>query len=133
MTQLAVVDTHALVWWAKGEHRRLGKRARRMFERVDAGEAALYVPVLVLEELGELAVRGIVALSGGLDGWARVAFSSGRLFPADLTVGVVLRAALLRSIPERTDRLIAATAAELGHPLVTRDPAMAAAGVQVLW
>lgn len=133
MTQLAVVDTHALVWWAKGERRRLGKRARRMFERVDAGQAALYVPVLVVEELGQLVVRGIVALSGGLDGWAQAAFSSGRLFPAELTVGVVLRAASLRSIPERTDRLIAATAAELGHPLMTRDAAIAAAGVEVLW
>jgi predicted nucleic acid-binding protein len=34
---------------------------------------------------------------------------------------------------ERTDRLIAATAAELGHPLITKDERIQAAGVEVVW
>ena len=133
MTQLAVIDTHALVWWAKQERRRLGRRARRMFERVDGGLAALYVPTLVLDELGELARRGIITLSGGLAGWSRALFSSGRYFPADLTVEVVLRAESLRGIPEPHDRLIAATALLLGYPLVTKDARIAEAGVDVMW
>jgi PIN domain nuclease of toxin-antitoxin system len=131
--QLAVVDTHALVWWAKGEHRRLGRRARRVFEDVEAGRASLYVPTLVLDELGELSRRGIITLKGGLASWTRALLSSGRFFAADLTVDVVLEAESLRVIPEPNDRLIAATAAGLGHPLITKDARIADAGVRVLW
>ncbi len=59
---------------------------------------------------------------------------SGSFFVADLTAAVALRADTLYTIPERGDRLIAATAAHLGLPLVTRDPDIArAAGVALLW
>jgi PIN domain nuclease of toxin-antitoxin system len=133
VTQLAVVDTHALVWWAKEEHRRLGRRARRMFERVESGSAALFVPTLVLDEVGELARRGIIMLAGGLEGWTRALFSSARFFPAELSVDVVLQAESLRGIPEPHDRLIAATALYLGYPLVTKDKRIAEAGVNVMW
>jgi predicted nucleic acid-binding protein len=37
-------------------------------------------------------------------------------------------------IPERGDRLIAATALELDYPLITRDPEIAAAaGLELIW
>ena len=39
----------------------------------------------------------------------------------------------LLAIPERADRLIAATARSLGLPLITRDQTIAAAGVEVVW
>jgi predicted nucleic acid-binding protein len=46
----------------------------------------------------------------------------------------VLRAQALYSIPERGDRLIAATAAHMDLPLITRDPEIArAAGVELHW
>ena len=133
MTELAVTDTHALVWWARGEKRKLGARARRVYERVAEGRAALFVPALVLVELGDLARRGIVQLSGGLTGWTRGLFGTGRFFVADLTAEVVLRAESLYGIPERTDRLIAATAAHLGYPLLTRDRRLRDAGIDVVW
>ena len=50
------------------------------------------------------------------------------------TTRIVRRAQLLYEIPERGDRLIAATAAELDLPLITRDNTIAdAAGVDVIW
>jgi predicted nucleic acid-binding protein len=46
----------------------------------------------------------------------------------------VLRADGLYEIPERGDRLIAATAAELDVPLITRDREIGrASGVAVVW
>jgi predicted nucleic acid-binding protein len=52
----------------------------------------------------------------------------------DLTWEIVQRAEELYGVPERGDRLIAATAAQLGFPLITRDPEIAAAaGVDVVW
>jgi PIN domain nuclease of toxin-antitoxin system len=134
LSQIAVTDTHALIWHALGRGRRLGKAARGLFERADRGEAAVYVPVLVLVELLEANRRGTIRLPGGGEDWVRRLADSGAWFPVDLSVGIVLRAERLHSIPERGDRLIAATAAELDYPLVTRDPAIAAAaGVRLLW
>ena len=46
---------------------------------------------------------------------------------------MVLRAETLYRIPERTDRLIAATAAALDYPLITRDARIREAGVNVIW
>jgi predicted nucleic acid-binding protein len=60
--------------------------------------------------------------------------SSGTYFVADLTAEVALRAQTLYAIPERGDRLIAATAAHLDLPLVTRDPEIArVAGLTRVW
>lgn len=133
MIHLAVTDTHALVWWSRGERKRLGSRGRRVFEDVSAGRAVMYVPTLVLVELGDLARRGIIELSGGRAGWTTGLFGTGRFFAADLTAEVVERAESLYAIPERTDRLIAATAAALGHPLISRDDRIADAGVDTIW
>lgn len=103
------------------------------FEHVEAGRAALYVPVLVLVELGELARRGVIELRGGFEVWTWGLLESGRFFAADLTWEVVVRAEALYGVPERTYRLIAATAAVLGKPLVTKDGRIGAAGVEVIW
>ena len=131
--ELAVTDTHALVWWAQGRPSRLGRNARKLYEAVGEGRATLFVPTLVLVEIADLAGRGIVRLSDGVADWTRGLLSTGRFFAAELTVDVVLRAEALHAIPERTDRLIAATAAQLGYPLVTRDVRVAQAEVDVIW
>ena len=55
-----------------------------------------------------------------------------RVVPLD--VAVVARSHALLTIPERGDRLIAATAQHLGIPLVTRDREIARAiGGDVIW
>lgn len=134
MTSLAVIDTHALLWALTGQRRRLGRAARALIERADRGTAALYVPTIVLVEIGEAEGRGVIRLRGGFDAWLEGLLSSGRYHAADLTPGIVRRAQGRYAIPERSDRLIAATAVELDLPLVTRAPEIgAAAGVEVVW
>jgi PIN domain nuclease of toxin-antitoxin system len=134
MVTLAVVDTHALIWYAGQRWHKLGRDARRVFEEVDAGNGAIFVPALVMVELGEAARRGDVRLADGLIDFGRRLFASNRFIPVDLTWEIVQRAEELLAIPERGDRLIAATALEVGYPLITRDPEIApAAGLEIIW
>lgn len=134
MTSLAVTDAHAVIWYAQDRPEKLGPAARRVFDAVDEGTALIYVPALVLVEVGEAAATGQLALPGHFEDWVDRLLTSGRFLAVDLSWEIIRRAERLRSIPERGDRLIAATAAHLGHPLITRDPAIAAAsGVEVIW
>jgi PIN domain nuclease of toxin-antitoxin system len=131
---LAVTDTHALIWAIGGKRKRLGRRARRFFERADKRECAIYIPTFALVELGEAQHRGLITLNAAFEEWTRQAFASGKYHEAPLTAQVVCIAQQLYTIPERGDRLIAAAAIALDLPLITRDPQIAqAAGVECIW
>jgi len=134
MTEIAVTDTHGLIWYARAEWKKLGPEARKVYASAEEGRAAIYVPTLVLAEISEAARRGSIRFPGGFPHWVGRLFSSGGFLPVDLTLNIVLRADELYEIPERGDRLIAATAAHLGYPLLARDPEIGrVAGVQVVW
>jgi PIN domain nuclease of toxin-antitoxin system len=131
---LAVTDTHALVWAIDGNRKKLGKQARKQFENADNGKCAIYIPALVLVELGEACQKRRVTLSLPFEEWARLAFASGKYHEAELSAEIVYIAQRLYAIAERGDRLIAATAVALDLPLITRDPQIAAAaGVECIW
>lgn len=132
--ELAVADTHSLLWAIGGQRQKLGRRARAMFDRADAGIGIIYVPTVVLVEVAEAVHAGRVSLRRPFEAWVELLRRSGRYPVVDLTVDVVVRAHSLYAIAERGDRLIAATAATLGVPLITRDSAIAtAAVVDRLW
>jgi PIN domain nuclease of toxin-antitoxin system len=131
---LAVADTHSLLWAITGKRSKLGRRARAMFERADAGVGAVYVPTIALVEVAEAVRAGRVSLNRPFEAWVEGLQRSQHYLMADLTADVVVRAHSLYAIPERGDRLIAATAVALGVPLMTRDPAIASAAVvERLW
>ena len=134
MATLAVVDTHALIWYAGQRWQKLGRDARRVFAETERGNAAIFVPTLAMVELGEAVRRGQVKLSTDVVTFGRRLFSADQFTSVDLTWDIVQRAEDLLVIPERGDRLIAATAMELGYPLITRDPEIAAAaGLELIW
>lgn len=122
---LAVTDTLALIWYATGPQRKLGRGARRVFERAERGDAVVYIPTLVLVELAEAMRRGVIRADVGFSRWSERLLDGRRFVAADLTAAVVREAEGLYSIPERGDRLVAATAVHLGCPLLTKDPAIA--------
>ncbi len=134
-SMIAVTDTHSLLWYANlRSHKKLGRDALLHFQRVDRREAAVYVPALVLAEVGELAHLGRIDLGLPFSDWMDGVFSNACILSQPLTHAIVRTAHNLFAIPERGDRLIAATAVALDVPLITRDPEIAAcANVTLLW
>jgi PIN domain nuclease of toxin-antitoxin system len=134
MPELAVTGAHALIWYATGEHQRLGRSALRFFSRADEGNAAIYLPTVVLAEVSEQVRAGRIWMENGYSVWEEELFASGRFFPVELTREVVRRADRLHGIPEHGTRILAATALQLGCPLITPDPeSVAASGVVAIW
>jgi PIN domain nuclease of toxin-antitoxin system len=131
---LAVADSHALIWSALGTPRKLGRRAQEFFQRAERGTASIFLPTIVLVEVAQEFRRGTLRAPGGFSHWISALLARQDFIAIDLTVDIVLAAESLYAIPERGDRLIAATALHLGCPLITRDPAIArAAGIQAIW
>jgi len=133
MSELLVTDTHALVWHVTGQGRKLGRAARRAYARAEEGDVLIAVPVVVLAEILEAAARGVLALDGGFERWLDRLERHPGFGPVGLSVQMLRVSAGLLRIPERPDRLIAATAAHFECPLITGDPEIAGAGVEVLW
>jgi PIN domain nuclease of toxin-antitoxin system len=131
---IAVADAHALVWSASGAHRKLGRGARALLERAEQGKATIYVPTIALVEVAEAVHRGTLRVTGSFSQWVSALLARKGFVPVDLTFDVLLAAEALYAIPERGDRLIAATALHLECPLITRDPAIArAANIETIW
>ncbi len=131
----AVLDTHALLWWLAGRMRSLGRSARAFVERVDAGDAVAHVPSVALAEVSEAIRRGVFSLNEPFETFVqRLENTPSRYRVVPLDAAIVARSHELFAIPERGDRLIAATAQQLGFPLLTRDPEIGRAiGGDVLW
>lgn len=72
-------------------------------------------------------------MKGQLDA-ALIAENSG-LILANLTVEIVAALATISrdSVPDMPDRIIAATAKDLGLPLISRDSKITASGINVIW
>ena len=131
---VAATDTHALLWYTTGPSRKLGREARALFRRAERGQATIYVPVLVLVEVAEAIRRGTIRADGGYSRWAEQLLASAGFVAVDLTPSIVRDAEGLYMIPERGDRLIAATASHLECPLITKDPAVARVpGLKTIW
>lgn len=128
---MIVSDTHTLVWWVADDPR-LSARAR---DAMDTDELVI-VPAIVLWEIAMLAVRGQVTLGSGTTEYLERAVRLPRLRLEPLSPRIAVRANSFGDAFHRdpADRLIVATAIELGVPLVTKDERMHAfGGVQAVW
>ena len=129
----AVADTHALIWWTLGPGKKLGRRANHLFSEAERGRCTIYVPAMALVEVAEALQTGRLRAASGFGRWMGQLLASAFVV-ADLTPDIVLEAEGLYAIPERSDRLIAATATHLDCPLISRDPVFArVAGLETIW
>lgn len=68
-SDIALTDTQALLWGATGDMPKLGRRARRIYDRAVQGLAVIYVPTLVLAEVAESVQLGRVRLTTSFESW----------------------------------------------------------------
>jgi PIN domain nuclease of toxin-antitoxin system len=129
-----MTDTNALVYWAGGKSRRLGKRAVAAFERADAGRATIYVPAIVSLEIWLLALKGTVKLELGLRQWWRSVVNAHWVMVENSHDDVLDAFDLRWAHQDFFDRLIVQSALRLGVPLITSDVAITEwGGVEVVW
>lgn len=128
-----VTDTHPLIFHAAGGSR-LGKRARQTFADAEAGRTIIYVPAVVVWEVGLLARAVRINLHRPVRTFFEDLFSNSAFQPHPLDVEQVFAADDLRFTRDPFDQLVAAAARDLSLPLVTRDEVIRASGtVEVIW
>jgi PIN domain nuclease of toxin-antitoxin system len=116
-----VTDTHALIYFASGDLRRLSARALRIFRRAEADRDRVHVPVVCFFELALLLERGRVRSRLSFDEW-RVRIAAHPGLPIEPLLWEDVREARgLAALVDPFDRLIAATAVRLDAPLITSD------------
>jgi PIN domain nuclease of toxin-antitoxin system len=131
---MVVTDTHALIHHVTGRKKRLGRRARSAFDRVERGLDTLLIPFTVLEEVMLLSEAGKVRLPLP---FRDLVISLAQADNFELGVNdlqLLLEAASFTILPDPYDRLIVAQARVAGLPLITGDRAIHESGlVRIVW
>jgi PIN domain nuclease of toxin-antitoxin system len=124
------LDAHAIAWYIhEPSKRRLSEKALETIKSAERN-GIVYIPTIALLEVLRLVEKGRIPLSfpDVLDGLER----SKRHEIVPLDVELVRIAMQVRDL-ELHDRLIAATAMMTNSILVSRDRAIGASGVTVVW
>lgn len=125
-----VTDTVALV--LRLEKRRMGSKAKQIFIEAESGLSLIYIPAMVLAEIGYLAERKKIDANLRLVENYCQQFESLVIEP--ITKEIIFRSFEIDDIPELHDRLIAATAYVRNIPLITNDAIIAASRfVSTVW
>ena len=129
-----VLDTHAAIWYLAGSPKLSERAATCIGEAVREG-APVCISAISLLEVVYLVEKGKmqeVALDRLLDALASPDADLVAV-PFDAQKAVTARRLPRDDIPDMPDRIIAATALDLGFPLVTRDCKIRAAEIETVW
>ncbi len=129
-----VTDTHALIHHVTDRKRRLGRKARDIFDRSDRGRDTIIVPFSALEEVLLLSEAGRIHIPLP---FREFVISLDKAENVDLGVNdtaVLLEAATFTTIRHPFDRMIVAQARVAGVPLITGDDEIHESGlVRTVW
>ena len=115
---MIVLDTHAWIWWA-AKLPDLSPRARRAIEE----EPARGVAAISCWEVAMLVRKGRLTLDRDVGAWVETALRLPGVELLDLSPSIAVGAALLDEPfhGDPADRMIAATALQVGAPVITKD------------
>jgi PIN domain nuclease of toxin-antitoxin system len=129
-----LLDTHAIIWLLHGD-RRLSPSALQTINAVDLRGSQIAVSSISLVETAYLEEKGRVP-AGTLSGILAL-LDAPNASLVEIPVSREIIAALLNitrsDVPDMPDRVIAATAAYLGTPLISHDARITASYIQTIW
>ena len=131
---MIVIDTHVLVWWLTGAPGLSRKAERALAAHGDPGQ--IVVSAISLLEIATATRRGRLRLSMPLDQWLAAVNSLPEIRVEPVSAEIAVRAGGLAEPMhgDPADRLIVATSAALGVPLVTGDKKIQAyRSVKTMW
>jgi PIN domain nuclease of toxin-antitoxin system len=128
--QSLLLDTHAAIWIF--EDIKVSQSALEAIAATHESGAITYVSPISAWEIGMLAARNRINLLTTPERWFRRLFDTPGVQLADMPPELLIASSFLPGIPPKdpTDRIIAATARELGATLITRDRALLNYGKQ---
>ena len=129
-----VTDTHPLVWFTLGKRSNLSKKVLRVFEEAETGDGFIYIPAIVLWEVALLERGGKIKLDSGFLRWSEKIFANTGFGIAPLEAEIIALGAGYHINGDPFDETIAAFAAHLDLPLITKDYAITNSGlVEIYW
>jgi PIN domain nuclease of toxin-antitoxin system len=129
---LIVLDTHAWIWLL-AEPARIGHAAREVIDD-ETGSGARILPVISVWELFMLVKKGRLELAVDPAQFVSVTEHDRRFRIHPLSPEIARRSVELPEIhADPADRMIIATALELGCPVITRDARFADYSVKTVW
>lgn len=125
-----VTDTMALVLYL--EKRRMSQSVKQIFQSADVGLCTLFIPAIVVAEIGYLSEKGRISLSLMDLKQHLILYAAYQFQP--LTLAIIEASYGITDIAELHDRLIAGTARSLSLSLLTNDPVIgASAFLETIW
>lgn len=129
-----VTDTHPVVWYFGGKHANLSSKALAAFQSAELGNNFIYVPTVVLWESAILERKGRIKLLGGFLRWTETIFKNSGFGIAPLEPSAIDLAVAYNFNNDPFDNAIAAIAADLSLPLITKDATITASNlIEIYW
>jgi PIN domain nuclease of toxin-antitoxin system len=117
-----LLDTHVWVWIVEGDTRRVGRRTRQLVARAETTNQVRVSPASLFE-VTALHTSGRLTLAVPASQWIAEALAAPGVRLAELTPAVAIDAGAIprTALPDPLDRLLVATARQLGATYVTAD------------
>lgn len=124
-----IADTMAVILWL--EKRTMPQNVKTLFAKAEKNEVKLYVPAMVLAEIGYLSEKKKIDLTLP----DTLAYLKKHNIPVHaIDIEVINSTFEITDIPELHDRIIAASGRVHGYPLITNDPKIIASKfVSTVW
>jgi PIN domain nuclease of toxin-antitoxin system len=125
-----ITDTMAIVLWL--EKRKMPQKSKTIFINAKKNEVRLYVPAMVLIEIGYLSEKKKIDIT--LQGVFSYLKNNKNFSIHNLDTEIIRKTFEIIDIPELHDRIIAASGIVLKCPIITNDPKIiASTSVATIW
>lgn len=129
-----VTDTHPLLWFAENKFSKLSAKVIEAFQKAERGESLIYIPAVVFWEIAILEHLGKIKLTDRFDHWADILLGQNNFQIIPLEISIIALSVGYNFNNDAFDKIIAASAAGLDVPLITKDIAITNSNlVEIYW